>query len=223
MSKIKVLFVDDDILLGQTIVLGLEQQGFEVVYQTTLASLAGVIEETKPDIIVLDVMVGRRNSIDTLSELKTVVEKIPIIIVSSLTDSATYVRALNKGAITFLRKPFKLIELIANINRYVAHNNLEDIAFGEYLLCSSDRILYHKNQPLRKLTKKEYKLLAVLAEHLENTVTKELILDSVWAGDLASKHSLSNYIIRLRKYLSNNSDIEIITISNVGYMLSVIS
>ena len=221
MSKIKVLFVDDDIIFGQTIVLGLEHHGFEVAYQTTLTSLADVIEEMHPDVIVLDVMIGIKNSIDTISEMKAVIEKIPTIIISSLTDSDTYVRALDLGAITFLRKPFKMIELVANIKRYVASNEVGNITFGDYSLCNSRKTLFYKNQPLKELTTKEYKLLAILAKNVEGIVTKEIIIDKVWEGDVVSTHSITNFIVKLRKYFSKDREVEIVAISGVGYKLSI--
>lgn len=70
MEKTKVLFVDDDIALGQVVILALRASGYAAEYCTTLVGIQGVVQEMQPDIMVLDVEIGEKNGIDAVAELK---------------------------------------------------------------------------------------------------------------------------------------------------------
>ena len=70
MEKTKVLFVDDDIALGQVVILALRASGYAAEYCTTLVGIQGVVQEMQPDIMVLDVEKGEKNAIHALPQLK---------------------------------------------------------------------------------------------------------------------------------------------------------
>lgn len=72
MEKTKVLFVDDDVALGQVVLLALRSLGYVAEYCTTLLGIQNMVKEMSPDIIVLDVEIGNRNGIDAVAELKSV-------------------------------------------------------------------------------------------------------------------------------------------------------
>ncbi len=120
MNKIKVLFVDDDITLGNIVMMALNASGYEAYYQTSLTAIRSVIQELKPDIIILDVEIGKKNGIDATPEIKAIAPEIPILFVSSHIDSEKVVKALNAGGIAYLKKPFEIEELLAYIQRHSA-------------------------------------------------------------------------------------------------------
>lgn len=107
MSKIKVLFVDDDLALGSIVTLALEDAGYEVHYQTSLAGIRTVTAEMQPDIVVLDVEIGAKNGIDAIPELKQIAPEVPVLVVSSHVESDNVVKALEVGALTYLKNPSK--------------------------------------------------------------------------------------------------------------------
>ena len=82
-NKIKVLFVEDDVALGNIVTLALDDSGYEAHYQTSLAGIKSVMKELQPDIIVLDVEIGTKNGIEIIPELKMFAPEIPILIISS--------------------------------------------------------------------------------------------------------------------------------------------
>ena len=83
MEKTKVLFVDDDIALGQVVILALRASGYAAEYCTTLVGIQGVVQEMQPDIMVLDVEIGEKNGIDAVAELKLTAPDTPVLFVSS--------------------------------------------------------------------------------------------------------------------------------------------
>lgn len=94
MEKTKVLFVDDDIALGQVVILALRALGYAAEYCTTLVGIQGVVQEMQPDIMVLDVEIGEKNGIDAVAELKLTAPDTPILFVSSHIAGSEVARAL---------------------------------------------------------------------------------------------------------------------------------
>ena len=107
MEKTKVLFVDDDIALGQVVILALRASGYAAEYCTTLVGIQGVVQEMQPDIMVLDVEIGEKNGIDAVAELKLTAPDTPILFVSSHIAGSEVARALDAGGIAYLRKLFE--------------------------------------------------------------------------------------------------------------------
>ena len=99
MEKTKVLFVDDDIALGQVVILALRASGYAAEYCTTLVGIQGVVQEMQPDIMVLDVEIGEKNGIDAVAELKLTAPDTPVLFVSSHIAGSEVARALDAGGI----------------------------------------------------------------------------------------------------------------------------
>ena len=222
MDKIKVLFVDDDMVLGNIVTLVLEDSGYEVHYQTSLAGIKMVVKEMQPDIMVLDVEIGAKNGIEVVPELKAIVPETPVLIVSSHVESENVMKALEAGAVTYLKKPFEIVELLAYIQRFVKTFRVKGLEVGRLHLKAEESLLMKGDETVRKLSTLECKLLKMLALNLNRTVTREQIELELW-GDYvteSSEQSLNNYIAKLRKYLVEDKRLELATIPKVGYKLS---
>lgn len=222
MDKIKVLFVDDDVALGNIVTLALENSGYEVHYQTSLVGVKTVVKELQPDIIILDLEIGTKNGIDAVPELKLVAPETPILFVSSHLDSENVVKALKAGAVNYLKKPFEIVELLAYINRFVKPFRSKGIKLGIFHLKAKENLLMKNDEVVRKLSTLEYKLLKLLALNLNEAVTREQIEQELWGGFAteSSEQSLNNYISKLRRYLAEDKQLELATIPKVGYKLS---
>lgn len=223
MDKIKVLFVDDDMSLGNIVTLALEDAGYEVHYQTSLAGIKNVVKEMLPDIIVLDVEIGTKNGIEVLPELKAIAPEIPVLFVSSHVEAENVAKALENGAVTYLKKPFEIVELLAYINRYVKSFRAKGLKIGMFHLKADESLLMKGDEVVKKLSALECKLLKILALNLNQPVTREQIEQELWGESVteSSEQSLNNYIAKLRKYLIEDKQLELTTISKVGYKLSV--
>lgn len=220
MNKIKVLFVDDDITLGQVVTLALNDAGYNAYYQTSLTAINSVITELTPDIIILDVEIGNKSGIEVMPELKTVAPEIPILFVSSHVESNNVVKALDAGGIAYLKKPFEIDELLAYIARHTTTFHSKGLQIGNFKLDAGESLLLQDNEVVRRLTLLECKLLKILALNLNQTVTREQIERELWNDNrYSSEQSLNNFIAKLRKYLSADNSVELLTVPKMGYKL----
>lgn len=221
MDKIKVLFVDDDVALGNIVSLALEDADFEVHYQTSLAGIKTVMKELQPDVVVLDVEIGARNGIDMMPELRLVSPQTPILIVSSHVESGNVAKALEMGAVTYLKKPFEIVELVAYINRFAKPFCPKGMKLGIFHLNAEEHLLTKGDEVVKRLSALECKLLKMLALNMNEVVAREEIERELWGEYVteSSEQSLNNYISRLRKYLAEDKRLELVTVPKVGYRL----
>lgn len=221
MEKTKVLFVDDDVALGQVVLLALRSLGYAAEYCTTLLGVQSMVKEMSPDIIVLDVEIGDRNGIDAVAELKSVAPYTPILFVSSHTGSLDVAKALDAGGTAYLKKPFEVEELIAYVRRYAPDFHAKGISFGKFHLRLGDDMLMRGDDVVKHLTPFESKILKLLVQNINRTVSREQIEWELWQGVSSNEYSLNNYVTKLRKYLAEDEAVSLETVPKVGYMLSV--
>lgn len=149
MDTIKVLLVDDDVMLSCIITTALKDEGYEVHYQSSLTGITTILNEFKPDIMVLDVEIGTGDSIDNASELKMAAPGTPILYISSHTESHEVARALKSGAVAYLKKPFSVEELIAYVDRHAHPVSNAIIKIGSLELDIQTRTIYQASKELK--------------------------------------------------------------------------
>ena len=221
MGKIKVLFIDDDIALGNVVTVALNSLGYETYYQTSLVAIRSVIKELCPDILILDVEIGQKNGIEATPELRLILPDIPILFVSSHTESSFVTQALDAGGIAYLKKPFEIDELVAYIKRHTnTSSHASYLQIGQLTLYTQDYILMKGEQIVKRLTLSEGKLLTLLANHPDETISRQEMEQELWEDGYTNEQSLNNFIVKLRKYLSEDDTLELTTIPKVGYRLT---
>lgn len=222
MNKARVLFIDDDVMLGNIVTMALTNEGYVVHQQNSLTGIKAVVSEFRPGIIVMDVEIGAEDGIDAMPELYAVSPEIPIVIISSHTASNEVVRALQNGAVAYLKKPFEPEELIAYIERYAhtAQKLLPKIKIASLELDVQTHILYQESRKLKKLSKLEFALLLLLNEH-QGEIVSHGEISKLWGGAIIEDHSLYNLIAKLRKTLSVDVHIKIDTVGGDGYILQI--
>lgn len=222
MNKAKVLFIDDDVMLGNIVTTALTDEGYVVHQQNSLTGIKAVVSEFRPAIIVMDVEIGAEDGIDAMPELYAVSPEIPIVIISSHTASNEVVRALQNGAVAYLKKPFEPEELIAYIERYAhtAQKLLPKIKIASLELDVQNHILYQGSRKLKRLSKLEFALLLLLNEH-QGEIVSHGEISKLWGGAIIEDHSLYNLIAKLRKTLSVDVHIKIDTVGGDGYILQI--
>ena len=221
-EKIKVLFVDDDLLLGQVVSTALQAEGYEVHYRNSLAGLADCAVACSPGIIFLDVEIGTENSIEVAPRLRVLLPDVPLFFVSSHTEGGVIRQGLETGAIGYLKKPFEIEELIGYIRRYAVRTEEECIPIGRLMLnnCTRELADSRSGELVRCLSTMEYRLLKLLAACQGRVAGKDLIKATLWEDvEMPNEQSLMNCISRLRKYLSAGSGMEIVLIHKQGYVL----
>lgn len=222
-DKIKVIIVDDDIILGTSLKLGLEAMGMTPYYIDSLNGLVEKIKEVRPNILVLDIEIGDDNGLDEIKKLETNGINLPIIIMSSHVEMTNISKALQENACHFMKKPFEIEEMGFYIQRFA---KLEDdtidsvLKFGKCQLDCYSRSLNVPGTDAIHLSLKQFQVLNLLAKHFGESVSRQVLKEALWPDGNTSDASLDNYISQLRKLLTPDASIHLDTIPKTGFMLS---
>ena len=211
------MLLEDDPLFADTLVDLLQESGFEVIHAPDGQSAMDVTYIQKFDLYLLDINVPLIDGTTLLKELRESNDDTPAIFLTSHKDKEMLKKSFKSGADDFLTKPFDIDELLLRIKALLKRVKSDDVAcLG--LLCNDNihkRILYDKQE--LELSKKEYDLLTLLMQHVNSTVPKELILDTLWShGESGSDGALRVYINRIKQLVPR---INIENIRGIGYKL----
>lgn len=213
----KILLLEDDILLAETIADLLQDEGYEVLHVTNGQSVVDVTFERKFDLYLLDINVPIIDGMTLLQELRESNDTTPAIFLTSHKDKEMLKKGFMTGADDFVTKPFDAQELLLRINALLKRANPASMASSEKLQhdITHKRILYNGQE--LELSKKEYQLLLLLMKHMNSTVPKELILDELWSSsEGGSEGAVRVYINRIKGLLGEMS---IENIRGIGYRL----
>lgn len=213
----RVLLLEDDLLFADTLIDLLEDSSMHVTHAPNGQSALDTTYSQKFDLYLLDINVPLIDGITLLKELREADDNTPAIFLTSHKDKEVLKNSFLSGADDFITKPFDTDELFLRINAILNRINSNKVnCIG--LLCHDDihkRILYDKVE--LDLSKKEYELLLLLMQHVNNTVPKELILDELWnRGEKGSDGAVRVYINRIKQMLPQMS---IENIRGIGYKL----
>ena len=204
----RILIIDDDIHIGNVLEETLSKEGYEIsrAYSGTEALL--VIPDSKPDLVLLDLMLPGLNGEDVLPQIKG----IPIIVVSAKVDIDNKVDVLLGGAVDYVTKPFNMRELLARISVHLRNSESmlvsSELTFADIVLNTNTHIAKIGNTEI-KLTRTEYAILKLLMQNPTQVVTKSLLLDRISTDTPdCTESSLKMHISNLRKKLreENNKD-----------------
>src|SRR6187402_50937 len=225
MSKIKVLYVEDELFLGKIVKESLESRGFEVLMETDGDKVFTLFKKSQPDVCVLDVMLPNKDGFEIAEEIRGVNETVPILFVTAKTQTNDVVKGFSLGGNDYIRKPFSMEELIVRI-----HNALrlkkedgpqkitgDSVQIGRYNFHLNRQVLNDGKQE-KKLSFRESELLKLLYENREGVIDRKDILNLLWGNDsFFNSRNLDVYITKLRSYLRDDASLEIITIKGIGY------
>ena len=219
-----VLVVEDEESYQEALKVGLTVEGFVVVSATNLSEARELIETTKPDLILLDVMLPDGSGLDLCREICET-KRIPVIMVSARTEELDVVLGLEIGAADYVTKPYRLRELVARmrvvLRRPAIESNDEIISFGDIRLDLTRRTVV-KNDVVIELSRKEFDLLTLFATRLGQVVTREVCLDTLWWGlELSDTRTLDTHVKRLRQKIEDEpaDPKHLLTIRGVGFRL----
>ncbi|SFL07752.1 two-component system, OmpR family, KDP operon response regulator KdpE/two-component system, OmpR family, response regulator RpaB [Porphyromonadaceae bacterium KH3CP3RA] len=228
--KIKVLLVDDDILLGNAIARELNERGYDITFLNSVYGVDEAIHRISPDVLVFDVEIGKENGIVLAYDLYAGNPSLPILFISSHHEEKFKEESLLfAGAVAYLDKPFSVKLLAAHIDRFTrekigiasASNKLLQ-KVGNALLDLKNKALLTASGNIKELRPMEFNILKKLVAHFADFVSREDIFYAAWEGqsDYYNDQSLNNYIRRLRILLEENTNLEIHTSRGMGYKLN---
>jgi len=224
MSKIKVLYAEDELFLGKIVKESLESRGFEVIMESDGAKATDLFKKTKPDICVLDVMLPNKDGFAIADEIRDINEEVPIIFLTAKTQTEDVVKGFSAGGNDYIRKPFSMEELIVRIQNVLRTKKEapekisgDSVTIGKLNFQINRQVLSNDKED-RKLSFRESELLKLLYENRDKVIDRKDILNLLWGNDsFFNSRNLDVYITKLRSYLKSDPAIEIITIKGIGY------
>ncbi|HOP70992.1 MAG TPA: response regulator transcription factor [Bacillota bacterium] len=220
----KILLVDDDRTLVKAIRRSFESLGYEVVVCYEGGPVLDVIEQEKPDIVILDIMLPGKDGLTVLKEIREKFPGFPVIMLTARSEDIDIVVGLEMGADDYVSKPFSMRELEARIKAVSRRVSVSlapknQLRHKDILVDLNQRRVW-KNKMELDLTPKEFDLLVVFLKHPGMVFTRERLLQMVWGYDfLGSSRAVDIQVSRLREKIEDDPRYPkiILTKRGVGY------
>lgn len=228
--KPKILLAEDDTNLGMVLKNYLELNDYDVeLCRDGILALAAFRRE-KFDICLLDIMMPNMDGFKLAEEIRDVDPDIPLFFLSAKTMKEDIIQGYKLGADDYIAKPFDsellLLKIKAILKRNQELNSKEEeqheFKIGRYDFNARLRTLTRDGADSHTLSPKENELLRMLCEHKNDLLPRELALKKIWGSDTYfNGRSMDVYIAKLRKYLKEDPNIEIVNIHGNGFRLVV--
>ncbi|MFH1194138.1 MAG: response regulator transcription factor [bacterium] len=229
MEKIKILLAEDDLNLGTLLKEFLEVKNFSVTHCFNGDEGGKLFEPGKYDLLILDVMMPKKDGFSLAKEIRKADESVPIIFLTAKSMQNDKIEGLKLGADDYMTKPFSTEELLLRISAILkrtkaqksqeARVNGDQFKLGIFRFDYTRRIL-HSEKGEQKLTGKEADLLKLLCQNKNDILERSFALKLIWKEDnYFTARSMDVYITKLRNYLSCDQSIQIINIHGTGFKL----
>ena len=220
----KILIIEDEKILADSLKTLLESKGFEVEAVYDGETGKEYAELGIYDLLILDVMMPKMDGYEVARQVRSKRCSTPILMLTAKSEVEDRIKGLNSGADYYLTKPFDTAELLACINALLRRqgNQVDELVFGNTSLDLSSGKLICGEKSVR-LSAKEFDVMRLLMQSKDRNLSKEALLARVWGYDSnAVENHVEVYIGFLRKKLKNiGSDIRIEAIRRLGYHLEV--
>ena len=214
---LKILLLEDDTILSETLIELLESEDFVVTHVDDGQKALDATFVEHFDLFLFDVNVAHVSGFELLQSLRESGDKTPAIFITALTDIASLSHGFEVGADDYIKKPFDFDELLVRIHallRKSYHSYADEIRVGEFRFVIEKDELY-KHAEFIALSPFELKITKLFFQNLDTTVQKELILEYLSDGREMSEGSLRVHINKLRKI-----GLPITTVKGIGYRLA---
>lgn len=235
----RVLVVEDEPSLLETLAYNLEREGYEVLKATDGLSALKIIRAEQPDLIILDIMLPGLDGLEVCRTVRQEMMTIPILMLTARADEIDRVVGLEVGADDYLTKPFSMRELLARVRALLrrvrmaqqATENAEalpetppvkrqnKLVFDDLVIDLDRHQVTLRGEPLN-LTPREYDLLVFLARHRGRVLSRDLILERVWDwAYVEDSRTVDVHIRWLREKIEEDPSHpkRIVTVRGVGY------
>ncbi|MEA3533150.1 response regulator transcription factor [Rhizobium sp. CC-YZS058] len=224
-SAVRILIVEDEPPIRKLLRVGLATQDYAVSEAMNAKLAQELVKTDKPDLIILDLGLPDMPGHTLLERWRAEGLDVPIVILSSRTDEAGIVRALELGADDYVTKPFGMNELLARLRVALRHRLQVQgtrplFQTGDLSVDLVKRIVKVEGREV-KLSPKEYEILQILVQHAGKVLTHRYILEHVWT-ELSDVQYLRVYVRQLRQKIETSPDRPryILTETGVGYRLA---
>ncbi|EHZ2901183.1 response regulator [Vibrio vulnificus] len=215
----RLLLIEDDTLLGQSMVTSLSRHGYTVDWLEKGSGVTSALKTEDFTAVILDLTLPDIDGLDVLRNIRSAGFNLPVVILTARDDIKDRVQGLDRGADDYLGKPFAFEELLARLRVVIRRQSgsaTEVIEVGELSLSLSEQSIRYQEAVL-KLTRNEFKILAALMTNAGRVMSKDQLQQSLhgW-DDSASDNAIEVHIHNLRKKAPN---VPIKNIRGVGYII----
>ena len=225
-EKVKILLAEDDTNLGNLLSKFLKVKGFDVTLCVDGAIALNRYAENLFDFVILDVMMPVKDGFTVAKEIRKIDTEIPILFLTAKSMKDDKLLGFDVGADDYMTKPFSMDELLARINAILKRSYKEgkketcftvgDVKYN-YLIQTIE-----VNGESKKLTTKENELFYLLVKSKDEVLDRNEALKQVWGDDnYFNGRSMDVYITKLRKYVSQSSNVEIMNVHGKGFRLLI--
>jgi DNA-binding response OmpR family regulator len=221
----KILLVEDEILLGKIVKESLEVRGFTMYHVTDGQQGLERYREIQPDLVVLDIMMPRMDGLSLVKEIRKNDKRTPIIFLTAKSQTADVVKGFESGGNDYLKKPFSMDELIVRIQELLQRTSIPAGDNPHHYIIGRFTFEYEK-QSLKsdthsfQLSHREAEILMRLCLHQNKVLERKQVLLDLWGDDsFFNARSMDVFISKLRRYLKEDPEVQIVNIRGVGYKL----
>ncbi len=220
----RILVVDDERAVRESIERALRLEGYEVVQAADGAEALGNVAGQAPDAMVLDLMMPQVDGLEVCRQLRSEGDRLPILVLTARDSVSDRVRGLDAGADDYLVKPFALDELLARLRALLRRSGGSDhsgvLRFADLELDPTSYEVRRGERPI-ELTRTEFLLLELFLTHPKQVLTRSVIFERVWGYDFGpGSNSLEVYVSYLRRKTEAEGEPRLLhTVRGVGYVL----
>jgi DNA-binding response OmpR family regulator len=226
-NKIKVLLAEDDPNLGSLLKSYLEAKGFPTQLCVNGQIAFDVFKTNDFDFCIVDVMMPVKDGFSLVKDMRKLDNKIPILFLTAKNMQEDKLKGFQIGADDYITKPFSMEELLMRMEAILRRtkegekqNPIDNFyTIGKYTFDYNRQILTFEGKD-QKLTSKETELLMILCKSANEVVDRSVALNKIWKDDsYFNARSMDVYITKLRKYLKEDPQIELLNVHGVGFKL----
>ena len=225
-NKFNILVCDDDKSIVDAIEIYLKQENYNVIKAYNGLEALQALEENEIHLILLDVMMPKKDGFTLAKEIRQINSEIPIIFLTAKNMKEDVLEGFKLGADDYMSKPFSMEELLLRIEAVLRRSTglkpedeQEIFKIGKLTFNSKKQTLFDGEEE-QKLTTKESELLKLLCQNVNKVLERNYALKNIWADDnYFNARSMDVYITKLRKHLKKDPSVEIINVHGKGYKL----
>lgn len=221
----KILIIEDEFAISEVLRVYLQKAGFHVEQVFSGGEAIERFFSSQPDLVLLDVMLPGKDGWKLLEEIRQM-DTCPVIMLTALGDVHYRLNGLNEGADDYIAKPFNAEEVVARVKAVLRRSRVENSKvkrFGQLVIDSKAHQVQLSGKTIR-LTPRDLSVLLFLADHPNQTFTRDQLIEEVWGWDYeGSDRAVDLAIKRLRNALQDwpQEEGEIKTLRGMGYQLGV--
>jgi two-component system OmpR family response regulator len=224
-NPINVLVVDDEAVLAEMVSMALRYEGWNITTAADGASAISAARNTRPDAVVLDIMLPDMSGLDVLRQLREHSPHLPVLLLTAKDAVEDRIAGLTAGGDDYVTKPFSIEEVVLRLRALLRRTGVttEDsgaqIVVGDLVLDEDSHEVTRAGDPIA-LTSTEFELLRFLMRNPKRVLSKAQILDRVWSYDFGGRSNIVElYISYLRKKIDSGREPMIHTLRGAGYVL----